>query len=324
MNTRKPQPLMAAFWALLAAGSLGVSPAGGQVQEPLALSIELEKHEIALGEPVYLIVRLHNRGRGDVRLPNVLEPENGWLHVHVTGPAATRVTYVSLAQTDDETALPVSAGGTVANVVPIFYGTGGWTFPVPGAFELVATVSLPGRADPVQSAPVRLNVRPDPGGVHLMRTDRAGFEAARFLLWKSGDHLTAGRALLDSLSLAHPQSPLAQYAAFVEGRAASRRFNDFRAGRVRAAEPQRALTLLQRADDRVLPRSIRIQKQLAEASALIQLQRAEAARGRLAQARALIASDLAYAIFTPQVEVLERALGSRMEVPHDPEGRSDP
>jgi hypothetical protein len=298
--------VMAAAAVLVAATPAAAQDAGSG----LAVTAELEKQEFALGEPVYLIVRLHNRGAREARLPNVLQEVNGFLHVHVTGPQGAPRVYVPLAQADDEGALVLEAGASASSVVPVFFGAAGWTFPVPGDYSLVTAITVPGSTEPVRSQPVRLQVRPDPAGARLVRRTRGGFEAGRFLLWQSGDHLTAGRALLDSIAREAPRSPVAQHALFVEGRANSRSFSDFRARRVREPEPRRALETLGRADERALPRYVLIQKRLAEASSHIQLGEAGPARARLGQARQLIASDPAFAPLAEQVRRLEGALGN--------------
>jgi hypothetical protein len=311
MRTNIPGRTARAVMAVAAAVLAAASPAAGQdASSGLAVTAELEKQEFALGEPVYLIVRLHNRGTREVRLPNVLQEVNGFLHVHVRGPQGAPRVYVPLAQADDEGVLTLAAGASASSVVPVFFGAAGWTFPAPGDYSLVTAITVPGSAEPIRSQPTRLQVRPDPAGARLVGRTRGGFEAGRFLLWQSGDHLTAGRALLDSIAREAPRSPVAQHALYVEGRANSRSFSDFRAQRVRQPEPRRALETLGRADERALPRYVLIQKRLAEASSYIQLREAGPARARLAQARELIATDPAFAPLAAQVQRLEGALGN--------------
>ncbi|HEX8630752.1 MAG TPA: hypothetical protein VF755_21545 [Catenuloplanes sp.] len=129
------------------------------------------------GQPVFLEVALRNLGTQAVELPpETLDPKTGALEILVrrytggTGNGlAEAVPFVPMMQRcyqlDESAAETLPAGGTLRNNVNLTFGSGGFTFAEPGAYDLIPLLSFAGR-DPegedveliIRGRPLRIRV----------------------------------------------------------------------------------------------------------------------------------------------------------------------
>jgi hypothetical protein len=144
----------------------------------------------------------------------------------------------------------------------------------------------------------------------LVGGSEASLQAGRFLEWRAGDQLTEGRALLERISADSPQTALASHYRLAEGRSWARPFKDYRSNRVRPADPQRALAELERVREDLLPQALVAEKRLAQASALIALNRQKDAAELLERVSAAVAERPELSHFREQAQRLTAAARS--------------
>ncbi|HJU05015.1 MAG TPA: hypothetical protein VJ692_07650 [Nitrospiraceae bacterium] len=288
--------------------------ASGQEHPDTSLELVLEtgKTQVVLGEPVYVTVRLRNTGTAPVDAPKVLDPQTGVVQIEVASASRPRLVFLPLFYADAiDTRKRLRPGEEVAAVFPIFYGGRGWTFPLPGAYRIMAVYRGPVHEDtePVRSNAAAIEVMEGHGaGAFLMRDSLAGDEAGKFLLWQRGDHLRAGIAHLLTLIETFPDSPVSDYALLALGRNLSRGFRNYSLGRVRQPDCAAALDYLEKVRTERLPPYLQIQNHLDQARCLMRV-------GQPVQARALVdrteqgASDRAeFGLLFQQAFRLEPAL----------------
>lgn len=313
MGIRSSWVLAVIAFAALTGTTAGVAqgPAQG-----LSLKIETERPSYALGEPIYLIVRVLNQGTAEAKLMPLLSPEDGLLAISVRDPAGQGIGFEPLAARDRDTSpVALGPGRQLATTFPIFFGATGWLFQAPGAYTVRAQFDvLSGAGEPrlIQAEPLVVTIRDEgaEGARVLMNGNSASIEAGSFLVWGSGDHLVEGMEHLNQFERHNPTSPAADHYRVALGRSWARPFKNYKLGMVRPAEYSRALTELVRARDEVLPTVLRIEKYLAQATSFFGTGRRPEAVDALRRARALVDERPELAEFGEQVERLERASNS--------------
>jgi hypothetical protein len=284
-----------------------------QAQQPgLQLTIEAGRPVVELGEPVYITARITNHDRKPIAFRPLLDPRDGELEIAVRDPAGEGVGYMPLAVRDngvEPTALP--PGAQIAKTIPIFFGATGWVFKTPGRYTVRAAFEShggEGRRVQLEAPPITIEVREGgPGLRNLVAGSEASLQAGRFLAWRAGDQLTEGRGLLERVVREAPESALATHYRLAEARSWARPFKDYRVGRVRPADPQRALAELERVRDDILPPALLTEKRLTLASALIAAGRPKEAAELIERLTPALRERPELADFREQASRLEQA-----------------
>jgi hypothetical protein len=265
-------------------------PAGAPA---LALTASVDKKQYALGEPVYLSVFLQNTSASPQAVSPSLTTGHGSIEIIVEDPAGKPSGFAPTSVLDSSApAATLAPKRVTANVIPIFFGARGWTFPSAGRYTVKTTYGYlaQDKASRLAAAPIVLEVTNDPAGSLLVQpAARASQEAGKLLLWMSGDHLRGGAAVLEELMAKYPKSPVASYAALALGRNWARHFLDYGAERVRPPDYQRARAYLKNVRTSELPEYLRVQYQLTQAQVSSGLGDRNAALAQLNSARAAIA-----------------------------------
>ena len=254
----------------------------------LELVLEADRTQLLLSEPVYVAVRLINRGKESVSVYHDLDPELGWLRIEFVGPQGP-ISFAPWSVADSElTPQPLAPNAEVSALFPIFYGGRGWTFSRPGQYTATAvyTDRVNQRERVLRSNSVEFEVREDPAGEFLIR-DPAGSEAGKLLMWQQGDHLRKGIVRLEELTRTFPKSRLASYANLALGVNLSRSFKDYSTGQLREPQCEASLELLSRVRNDDLPASLRMERKLSEARCLRLTGKPEDADAALRVARSL-------------------------------------
>lgn len=262
----------------LTLATLAITSVAHAQQPGLQLTLQAERPVVELGEPVYVTARITNHGSEPIALRPLLDPRDGELEISVRDPAGEGVGYMPLAVRDNGVEpAPLAPRAQIAKTIPIFFGATGWVFKAPGKYTVRAAFEShggEGRRVQLEAPPITIEVREGGAAIRgLVAGDEASLQAGRFLEWRSGDQLTEGRSLLERISRENPESALATHYRLAEARSWARPFKDYRVGRVRPADPQRALTELERVRDDLLPAALVTEKRLTQASALLSANR---------------------------------------------------
>lgn len=274
--------------------ALIVLPASALAQQEqrseLVLTLDTHKSSYVLGEPVYVTVHLKNESAKSAQVRTSLRPSAGFLTVQVRAAEERAAReFIPLAIGDFE--LPVTTlgpGQSMNDTFPIFFGGYGWTFPDTGSYEISARHAAPGMARQL-SPPVTITVTRGRGaGTYLFsRPKEDQIETGKFLIWQQGDHLRRAQATLDEIVTQYPDSPVSDYARLATGISLSRPFHDYSIGRVRPAQPDLALELLNAVPDKTLPDLLKLKRQLALARSFEGVAQTSDAQTALAEAREL-------------------------------------
>jgi hypothetical protein len=214
----------------------------------LRLSLEVDRAEFALGEPVVVYAALRNEGGAPVQASPHLEPDYGYVTYFVAAEGGAEAAFTPWALKEPAVELETLApGAEVKRAAKIFFGGSGWTFRQPGRFNVKAVYE-----GGITSNTLALTV--------TAPADRAGREAAdlllgsdeagKFLLFEGGDHLREGRRRVEHVAEKLSASPHAAYAAAALAESLLRDFADFTRGELRKADPQRARELAELARGR--------------------------------------------------------------------------
>ena len=240
----------------------------------LEISLIAPKANFALAEPISVRARLVNVGDEPIQVARNLEPEFGAVIYHIAGPVTKQFSPWAIKEAAEPfTTLP--PGKVIDQEVDLFYGGDGWTFHEPGTYEITASY-----ADAVTSSPLSITVRKPANetehnaAMRLLASDQAG----RFLLFRGGEHLHEGMAVLEAVAQNASQSPQAAYANVALGISQLRAARNFSQGTVRPANPQAAAEKLSNVQDQILPLGWMVEARLGLAKALRDTNRDEKAR----------------------------------------------
>lgn len=276
----------------------------------LNLSVESEKPEYILGEPIYILMRLHNRSSEAVRVFKALRPEQGFVLIQIIGPNGDRHAYAPLAVIDSDLgAENLEPDEEYHDVVPIFFGANGWGFNEIGTYAITAVYQgTPKSGGLIESDAIDIFIINDSYGADelLLAEGEGRNQAGKFLLWQAGDHLRAGIDRLDKLIREFPDSPLADYANFALGKSFSQDFQNYAAKKIRLPDYQRAMEYLEAVREDVLPKYLRIQKGIADARTLHGMGRTESAQKVLDSTRQLVREHPDYDMLMEPLDRLEK------------------
>jgi hypothetical protein len=180
-------------------------------------------------------VELLNEGTVSQEIIPLLEPEYGFLGLHVRAPQATdfrpyHPPVLKEGRGKSRRALP-SAEALYAEA-RIFFGADGWTFDQPGEYVILA--DFPSTESPgsprVASDSLRIQIREPTTpasrrALELLRTPdqtRLGAQQGLFLYLEGGDHLTLGKERLEQIVIETPAAPQTSAARLALGHAALR------------------------------------------------------------------------------------------------------
>lgn len=277
----------------------------------LILSVESEKPEYILGEPVYILTRLHNRGSEPVRVFKALHPEEGFVLIQIEGPNGDQRAFAPLAITDSDLGPEnLEPEEEFHDVFPIFFGANGWSFNQIGTYTITAVYrGIPRSGGMIESPSIDISIISDRYGADelLLAAGDGRNQAGKFLLWQAGDNLTEGIERLRKLIGEFPDSPLADYANFALGKSFSQDFQNYAAKKVRLPDYQRAMEYLEAVRGNVLPKYLRIQKGIAEARTLHGMGRTESAQKVLDSTRQLVIEHPDYNMLMAPLGRLEKA-----------------
>jgi len=299
----------ASFLALLLAGCTAptggpwpregvVSPASAEppaqavAAENLSLTISTDRSRYALGEPIYLYLRVRNQAAQSRPAVSSLDPADGAVDLLITGPDGKQRPFRPLVRADVDASLQVELGPgeDIGGIAPIFFGADGWSFAAPGRYGLTAVYAVPkdGRISRAAAPAITIDIEASPLGTRLLGEDDAvRVEVGKFLTWQTGDHLERGQRRLRALLDAAPDSLLADYIHVAFARSLSEPFMDYQRGKVRPADCPRALRHLARVDLGRMPAYVRMQSALAGARCQLLVRNWQAAAGHLAEARSV-------------------------------------
>lgn len=286
----------------------------GQERPPLSLelTLEIDKADLVLGEPVYAIVRLTNIGAAPVDVAKVLDPQTGDVQIDVAGSVRPTFRFLPLFYADAlQARVPLAPAEKIAAAFPIFYGALGWTFERPGTYRVTAAYRQLGgtQGEPVRSNSVTVTIA-DEGGprASLLERTPASEEAGKFLLWQRGDHLQQGQSLLKRLQQQYPDSPVIEYVWLAFGRNLNRAFRNYAIGRIRPIDCEAALPYLQQVQSERISAYLQIQKHIDEARCLAILSLPALASVEMRRAQALAGDRPEFRLLLQQAARLEPAL----------------
>lgn len=203
--------------------------------------LRTDKTEYVLGEPVVVYFALTNLGVDELALPLRLEPEYGMVVFEIAREGAAATTYRGWNRKCLGTDTRASViGEAVYGVSQLFYDGNDWLFATPGSYRITAKLFGEVCSEELLIQVKASTVQPG-AAAQLMQED----EAARYLLYHGGDHLTLGLETLGNI-INQPKVEWA-YATHINlamGEAYLDDFANYVARQRRPADPQRALGYL--------------------------------------------------------------------------------
>lgn len=218
------------------------SPVAAQ-SAAIRLSVSFEKKAYYPGEPVIAHVLLTNTLPEPISIPEALDPEYMRIAFFVTRRSEPEIEFKPWALMENQRSAVLAGNATRAVPSRIFFGADGWTFSVPGAYQVRAVF---GRA---ASEPATLTVEIPPDGPE--RTQSAALtdsrEAGFFLLFDGGDHLANGSQMLRRI--AATRTRFSAFANYALGASMAKRFANLQTGGVRAPDALAADVFLRQGEE---------------------------------------------------------------------------
>lgn len=290
-------------------------PAQTVISEQLALTITTDQDRYSIGEPMYLTLQVRNSSTKPQRAIASLDPSDIAVVILITGPDGATKTFGPLVEADNGEHLNIilQPNSVIADAVPIFFGSGGWTFTQPGRYAVTALYNVPSDGQILQTAsqPLEIEIDASPVGEKLIgKDDNVRVEVGKFLTWQAGDHLSLGQERMRELLDSAPDSLLANYIHAAFARSLGEPFMDYRRGEVRPIDCKQAHTHLAQVDLARMPGYIRMQSALVGGRCGLLARDWEAAASQLAQARTLRDGQPEFRSFTKRIDRLEAYLKS--------------
>jgi hypothetical protein len=239
------------------------------------------KQTVELGEPVYLALRVINEGQEPVNIIGRLRPGEGLIEIYSNGAKGEKVILPPIGESDFDGITSLAPNQTIGDVFPIFFGANGWNFTEAGEYRISALLKIPTKGGflSFSSEPAVIKVESSEAGQALFSAEqRSSIEAGKYLLWRSGDHLEAGIELLTSLSEQHPNSVLSSYISAAHAQNYSEPFANYKTGKVRAPDCQKANSFRQMVNTDVLTENLLIEDYISQAKCHAENQNWEEAR----------------------------------------------
>ncbi len=274
------------------------------------------KQTVELGEPVYLALRVVNEGQEPVRIIGGLRPGEGLIEIYSIDAKGEKVILPPIGESDFEGTISLSPKQTIGDVFPIFFGTNGWNFTKAGEYRIFALlkVSTKGGFLSHSSEPAVLKVESSKAGQMLFSGDeRSNIEAGKYLLWRSGDHLEAGIELLTSISKQHPNSVLSSYILVAHAQNFSEPFANYKVGKVRAPDCQKADLLRKMVDPKVLTENLLIEDYICQAKCHAERQDWEKAKNALDAGSKLSAARPEFMMYSQSIRKMQERLKKYIE-----------
>ena len=212
-------------------------------QEKLSIEIKADKSTFLLGEPVILYISLKN---SDMTSSEVvpLEPEYGFAEYMIKGPNRLEKRFLpwSYRELADPRKL-LAPGEEMTAFSKIFYGSDGWTFKTPGAYEIWMVYQ-----GNLSSNRLTLDIMKATDQANLTAGDLflGSDEVGKFLLFEGGDHLKDGIGRINQVTSQFPDTPHAAYANYALGKNMMSDFANFVENRLRPANPKLAAQYLEK------------------------------------------------------------------------------
>jgi len=260
-----------AVLVLLVCGAL--CAAAPEASAELSLTLSTHKAEFALGEPIVVEATLRC-SNAPARISGRLDPGYTYTSYFVRGPDGKEQLFEPLAHIESvPTERTLQPGESLQASAKLFFGARGWTFGIPGGYQVRAVflgaIQPPGD---VSSNLLSLTVRA-PASTDEQEQARLimGEEQGKFLIWEGGDHLTQGVQALTTLADRYPDSPHGSYANFALGISYSRPFKNFKTNVFRPANLELARTHLGKVRLPLLAPSLRTRLQQLTPALRLQL-----------------------------------------------------
>jgi len=233
----------------------------GANAQDVRLDLQTTKTQFLLGEPVVVYLSLENLSIPNLELPVYLAPEFGEISFEITDPANNVREYNGWNRTcAAEPFATTSPGHVVYGVSRLFFDGHTWLFDQVGSYTVKAIYAKGKCTDEVT---IQVTTPSDAQAVSALMND---YDAAKYLLFNGGDHLTSGIATLSQIAT-DAEAGHGAHINLAFGQAYLESFANFVAGRLRAADPALAVTYLEtaRTDPAGLYTQVMAHTMLAEA-----------------------------------------------------------
>lgn|GEM_PF-3570071 len=275
-------------------------------QQALDFSIDLEKKEYVIGEPIYLEIVVTNNSNQSVELINPMELENQYLVVGVQHESQDKPDAFFPLSAFDTNAPPLKLGGrqSVGYFTPIHFGAAGWYFTNEGGYRIKAFYDYDKEKEVVSNT-IDIEVRSNGQFDNIFQFESDGnLELGKYTIWQSGDHLKKGLETADKLR--NESAALSNYYLYYEGIRFSKSFKDYTRQQVRPFNAQRSHKMFLEADIGQLPVYLQMQALIAETKNAIRFEDKGDAIDFLQQAKNLQSDFVSLQNFNQQIEKLNK------------------
>ena len=226
------------------------------------------KNAVELGEPIYIAIYVTNKGTEPVKIIGSLKPDNPLVDIYSSAKGKEPVILAPMGDMDSAGSIDLGPGQTTGDIAPIFFGANGWNFTQPGTYRISVVVRVPvekGFAR-FRSSEAVIEVKPSEAGKELFSMEKLDtYQAGKFLLWRSGDHLENGIKALREISKRYPSAVLTTYITAARAHNLSKPFANYIIGKVRLPDCKQADRLRKTMDMGILSENLQIQEYISRA-----------------------------------------------------------
>ncbi len=292
----------------------GKKPATTQNTNALELKLTTEKETYIVGEPVYVSAYLKNTSKKGINVFRFLEPGEGALELEIIKNDEKRTSFIPLEEADhDKTSkITLKPNQEIGEAFPVFFGGKGWSFPKNGIYKLRATYKTK-QAEGIYISTtsntliIKVTNERNPQVDHLVSGSKSSYQSGLFMTWLSGDHLTNGKEILNSILKSKQETDLNNYINLAFGKSLSEPFMDYRNKKPREANYKTARSYLDQVDANRLPKYLQIQYHLASAKCNYNnvVKNKEKTLEHLTQIEFIISNDIAYTNLNSRIKEMK-------------------
>lgn len=226
------------------------------------------KQSVEVGEPLYLAIRVTNKGTKPAKIFGALRPDNTLIDIYSSVNGKEPAILAPMGDMDSGGSIDLAPGQTVGDIAPIFFGANGWNFSQPGTYRISVVLRVPVEKGIAmfRSSEAVIEVKPSEAGQELLSMEKLEtFQAGKFLLWRSGDHLENGIKALREISKRYPSTVLTAYISAARAHNLSEPFANYIIGKVRLPDCEQADRLRKTYDTEILSENLQIEEYISRA-----------------------------------------------------------
>lgn len=222
---------------ILILGSFHIAMASNNLE----LSLNAERNEFILGEPVIVYLNVTNRDSDPFTTLPYVNPEVDIYHYYIINPDGKKISFSPLFVDDFDTSVTLKKGESVFGGARIFYGGHGYYFKIPGEYQIFVRY----KNNQSNKLSIKILSPRNDSEREQAKLILDHPEVGLFLMLEGGDELSDAIKQIETMKRKYPNSQLTDYLRYAEAKNYSVPARNFVTKKPRDADLPRAIEILE-------------------------------------------------------------------------------